>query len=252
MSFDFFNNSHLAFGSKLTAAFKQLSKLKSEAELNLANVLSVQDVYKEYISRNYQVPVPAELGSPCRVNEVFQIIDAPFIVKRLEYTEGKLYVDVLTFNSTTLRITCASGQTDLKEGSAYYEQSISNLVTGREIKFVSKSKAETGAKLFDFRIDSDGYICLENISEYIQSVDYSNYSSLSKGANISLPYTAIDYECVVVVGADNTAEIKLNGTTILGYWNAFNCKRFVVVYMKAGDKLTGNASLAFKVKYNVK
>ena len=140
MSFDFFNNSHLAFGSKLTAAFKQLSKLKIEAELNLANVLSVQDIYKEYISRNYQVPVPAELGSPCRVNEVFQIVDAPFIVKRLEYVEGVLYVDVLTFNNTTLRITCASGQTDLKEGSAYYEQSISNLTTGREINLKLKQE----------------------------------------------------------------------------------------------------------------
>lgn len=252
MSFDFFNNSHLAFGSKLTAAFKQLNKLKSEAELNLKNVLSVQDIYKEYISRNYQVPVPAELGSPCRINEVFQIVDAPFIVKKLVYANNKLYVDILTFNSTTLRITCASGETDLKEGSAYYEQSISNLTTGREIKFVNKNKVETGAKLFDFRIDTDGYICLENISEYIQSVDYNNYSSLSKGANVSLPYTATDYECVVVVGKDNTAEIKLNGTTILGYWDARNCKRFVVVYMKAGDKLTGSASLAFKVKYNVK
>lgn len=252
MSFDFFNNSHLAFGSKLTAAFKQLSKLKSEAELNLSNVLATQDVYKEYIARNYQVPVPAELGSPCRVDEVFQIIDAPFIVKRLEYKNSKLYVDILTFNSTTLRITCASGETDLKEGSAYYEQSISNLVTGRDIKFVSKSKAETGTKLFDFRIDNNGYICLENISEYIQSIDYNNYSSLSKGSNISLPYTATDYECVVVVGENGQSETKLNDTTILGYWGAWDCKRFVVVYMKAGDVLTGNASLAFKVNYNVK
>lgn len=252
MSFDFFNNSHLAFGSKLTAAFKQLEKIKGEAELNLQNVLSVQDIYKEYISRNYQIPVPSDLNSPCRVDEVFQIIDAPFVVKRMEYKNGKLYVDILTFNSTTLRITCASGETDLKEGSAYYEQSISNLTTGREIKFVSKSKAETGTKLFDFRIDNNGYICLENISEYIESIDYNNYSSLSNGGNISLPYTATDYECVVVVGNDINAEIKLNGTTILGYWDARNCKRFVVAYLKAGDQLTGSAQLAFKVKYNVK
>lgn len=252
MSFDFFNVSHLAFGSKLTAAFKQLEKLKNEAELNLNNVLMVQDIYKEYNARNYQIPVPSGLDSPCRVDEVFQVIDAPFIIKKMEYTGGKLYVDILTFNSTTLRITCASGSTDLKEGSAYYDQSISNLVTGRDIKFVSKSKAETGTKLFDFRIDNNGYICLENISEYIEPLDYNHYSSLSNGGNVSFPYTATDYECIVAVGNDINAEIKLNGTTILGYWDARNCKRFVVVYMKAGDVLTGSAQLAFKVKYNIK
>lgn len=252
MSFDFFNTSHLAFGSKLTAAFKQLEKLKNEAKLNLDNVLATQDVYKQYIARNYQVPVPATLDSSCRVDEVFQIIDAPFIIKRMEYTGGKLYVDILSFNKTTLRITCASGNTTLKEGSAYYEQAISNVTTGRDIKFVNKSKSETGIKLFDFRIDKNGYICLENASEYIQSSNYGQYQSITDGGNIGLPYTATDYECVIAVGQLGNTDIRLNGTTILGYWGTQNVKRFIVVYMKAGDTLSGNASMAFKVKYNIK
>lgn len=252
MSFDFFNTSHLAFGSKLTAVFKQLEKIRGEAQLNLDQVLKDQDIYSQYIARNYQVPVPSALDSPCRVDEVFQIIDAPFIVKDLSYSGGKLNVSILTFNSTTLRITVASGSTTLKSGSAYYEQSISNLVTGREIKFVAKNSASTGTKLFDFRIDENGYICLENINEYIQPSDYSHYSSLTKGSNVSIPYTAKGYECVVAVGTETNCTIKLNSTVILAYSNAQQAQRFTIVYMKEGDVLSGNITTAFKVKYNIK
>lgn len=252
MSFDFFNTSHLAFGSKLTAAFKQLEKLKNEAELNLKNVLVTQDVYKQYIERNYQVPVPSELDSPCRVDEVFQIIDAPLVIKRMERINGVLYVDILSFNKTTLRITNASGNTTLKEGSAYYEQAISNTTSGVDIKFVGKNKTETGTKLFDFRIDNNGYICLENASEYIQSSNYGQYASITDGGNVAFPYTATDYECIVAVGQQSDTDIKLNGTTILGYWGSNQDKRYVIAYMKAGDQLTGNASQAFRIKYNIK
>lgn len=252
MSFDFFNTSHLAFGSKLTAVFKQLEKIRGEAQLNLDQVLKDQEIYNQYIARNYQVPVPATLDSPCRVDEVFQIIDAPFIVKEFSYSEGKLNISILTFNSTTLRITVASGSTELKSGSAYYEQSISNLVTGREIKFVNKGTATTGKKLFDFRIDENGYICLEDINEYIQPSDYSHYSSVTDGGNVSIPYTAQGYECVIAVGGLGDTDIKLNDTTILGYWGSGQMQRFVVVYMKEGDVLSGNISYAFKVKYNIR
>lgn len=252
MSFDFFNTSHLAFGSKLTAAFKQLEKLKNEAELNLKNVLATQDVYKQYIERNYQVPVPSGLDSPCRVDEVFQIIDAPLIIKRMERVNDVLYVDILSFNKITLRITNASGNTTLKEGSAYYEQAISNTTSGVDIKFVGKNKAETGTKLFDFRIDNNGYICLENASEYIQSSNYGQYISITDGGNVTLPYTATDYECIVAVGQQSDTDIKLNGITILGYWGSNQNKRYVIAYMKAGDQLTGNVSQAFRIKYNIK
>lgn len=251
MGFDFFNTSSLAFGSKLTTAFNQLEKLKNEALLNLEQVLKDQEVYNQYIGRNYQVPVPSTGDNPCRVDEVFQIIDAPFIVKDMKYENGQFYVSIVTFNSDTLRITVATGITDMKEGSAYYRQAISNISTGREIEFVSKTTTTSGQKLFDFRIDKDGFICLENISDYIQASDYANYSSLSHGGAVTFPYTATDYECIIAVGNQGSADIKLNGTTILGYWGADYSKRFVVVYMKKGDVLTG-ASWGLRVKYNVK
>ena len=40
MTFDFFNTSNLAFGSKLTKAFNQLDRLCNEAEENIAKILS--------------------------------------------------------------------------------------------------------------------------------------------------------------------------------------------------------------------
>ena len=74
---------------------------------------------------------------------------------------------------------------------------------------------------------------------------------MSNGGAVTFPYTATDYECIIAVGNQGSADIKLNGTTILGYWGADYSKRFVVVYMKKGDVLTG-ASWGLRVKYNVK
>ena len=54
MSFDFFNTSYLAFGSKLYAAFVTLENLIMEAEDNLEQVKSDQAIYDEYLNKNYQ------------------------------------------------------------------------------------------------------------------------------------------------------------------------------------------------------
>lgn len=61
MTFDFFNTSNLAFGSKLTKAFNQLDRLCNEAEENIAKFLNQQSIFRDYVHRNYQVPVPTRV-----------------------------------------------------------------------------------------------------------------------------------------------------------------------------------------------
>ena len=74
MTFDFFNTSDLAFGGKLTSAFKQLFNKCKQAEDNIDSVLEKQAIYSDYFFKNYIVGEPTNASSPCRTNEILNII----------------------------------------------------------------------------------------------------------------------------------------------------------------------------------
>ena len=74
MTFDFFNTSDLAFGGKLTSAFKQLFNKCKQAEDNIDSVLEKQSIYSDYFFKNYIVGEPTNASSPCRTNEILNII----------------------------------------------------------------------------------------------------------------------------------------------------------------------------------
>ena len=74
MTFDFFNTSDLAFGGKLTSAFKQLFNKCKQAEDNIDSVLEKQSIYSDYFFKNYIVGEPTNASNPCRTNEILNII----------------------------------------------------------------------------------------------------------------------------------------------------------------------------------
>lgn len=74
MTFDFFNTSDLAFGGKLTSAFKQLFNKIEQAEDNIDSVLERQAIYSDYFFKNYIVGEPTNATNPCRTNEILNII----------------------------------------------------------------------------------------------------------------------------------------------------------------------------------
>lgn len=74
MTFDFFNTSDLAFGGKLTSAFKQLFNKVEQAENNIDSVLERQAIYSDYFFKNYIVGEPTNATNPCRTNEMLNII----------------------------------------------------------------------------------------------------------------------------------------------------------------------------------
>lgn len=74
MTFDFFNTSDLAFGGKLTSAFKQLFNKCKQAEDNIDSVLEKQAIYSDYFFKNYIVGEPTNASNPCRTNEILNII----------------------------------------------------------------------------------------------------------------------------------------------------------------------------------
>ncbi len=74
MTFDFFNTSDLAFGGKLTSAFKQLFNKTEQAEDNIDSVLERQAIYSDYFFKNYIVGGPTNATQPCRTNEILNLI----------------------------------------------------------------------------------------------------------------------------------------------------------------------------------
>lgn len=74
MTFDFFNTSNLAFGGKLTTAFKQLFNQVEQAKDNIDSVLERQAIYAEYLFKNYIVGQPTNGSNPCRTNEILNLV----------------------------------------------------------------------------------------------------------------------------------------------------------------------------------
>lgn len=258
MSFDYFNNSMLAFGTKITRAFRTLEKLELEAEANVAQVIKDQEVFSEYIDRNYQVARPTRDESPVRTDEVFDILnDKEIYIRRLEYTEDNLRVDLVIFNRTNNRITQLSGTTTKKEGYVYFTSSLSNSKPKGKLQFESEPYLTDSDLLFQYRIDSLGNINLIGDTSRLNIVPYdtSQYISMSKGSSLAsnnAKYTSKDYEAVLIIGKPSKIMVNLNDKWIfgnneeMGYGNIRHC----ILYLKPDDVITGTYDKIFRINYN--
>lgn len=247
MSFEYFNNSHLAFGSKLTRAFKQLEKLMNDAEGNILSYVSDLDVLGEYINRNYRVPRPVTETSAVRAAEIFDVINDNYYIKEASYKDGIFRLSLNYFNRGTNRFTIASGSTDINEGYAYVKPSMSNSNPASEIIFSEKENNSSGYCIFKYRIDSQGFINIEDGSSDIITFkigDYDYENNISFGDQITLPYTATDYCCVCVIGRKTSVSnneyslsISVNGQYICSSYGTIH-KNSGFVYLKPEDILS--------------
>ena len=259
MSFDFFNPSHLAFGSKLTKAFNQLNRLALDAEDALDDLRRVYDVYTQYVNRNYPCPVPSRPDAPCRTNEIFDLINDVQTIKELKIGEdNKLHCAINIFKRNTNRITVATGETELKHGFIYCTPSISNQRPERELQFVEDTLDGVGNFIAEFRVDSDNNISIiGDSSSYFLPGNFDHVTGMEYEEDITFEdgkYTATDNECIVCIGHGGTGiafqqlRVNLNGEDVF-LVNSRNLKNFSVMYLKPGDVLSGNMTRAFKVKY---
>lgn len=262
MTFDFFNPSHLAFGTKLTRAFNQLNNLCIDAEDNVQDLFRIYDIYKQYVNRNYPCPMPTRGDAPCRTNELFDLINDENTIKSFYITEeGKFHCALNIFRRTANRFTRAEGETDLKEGYAFCKSSISNSQPEREIQFTDTYTQGEGNFLFSFRIDSDNNINIsENAYSYFLPSNFDHITGMTYEDEIHPDYTAKDYEAVLLIGwssmdnnrpygdVNSKLEVYLNGQEIEKV-SGWLCRQFMVVYLKPEDKLTGSWSTGFRIKY---
>lgn len=86
MSYDFFNTSNLAFGAKITSAFRQLFASTEQARDNIQSVLDRQAIYSDYLFKNYIVGQPTTKTNPCRTNEILNLVKDLGFIKKLDIT----------------------------------------------------------------------------------------------------------------------------------------------------------------------
>lgn len=248
MSFEYFNTSHLAFGSKLTRAFRQLEKMFNDANENISIYIQNLDVIGEYVNRNYRCPFPTKPDMAVRCSELFDLINDEYVIKEAEYKDGTLKIALNTFDRDTNRMNIISGSTDLREGYAYYHPSISNTNPASIIEFTQEQDSAKGLCLFKYRVDDNNFINIIDGSSDVIDFKIGNMdkiNSISLGNNITLPYTATDYCCVAVFGVKTyywgtSFSVQLNGETIAES-NGDGHKNTCFVYLKPNDVL--NASV---------
>jgi hypothetical protein len=258
MSFDFYNTSYLAFGAKLTAAFRTLERMLESAEANVEQVKADQEIFKQYLNRNYKVPAPDNGNSPCRTNELFDIInDKKIFINKLEFTNSELKLEAILFNRSNNRITRLSGSTNKKEGFCYYKISKSNLEPEGTLEFTDKESFMAGDFLFQYRIDSNNKINIIGKATELGLAPYELevFTTMSQGAtvaNANQEYLAKDYEAICIVGSygrDELFEVNLNGRTVQK-GRGGNIQSHCILYLKPNDKITGSYHHIFKINYS--
>lgn len=255
MSFDFFNNSHLAFGKKIATAFNTLDSMLASAQKNLEQAMEDLKYYEEYANRNYLVPRPTKPTSPCRTNEIFDVVnDKNVYIRKIKYTNGVLQVDIGLFNRSNNRITRLKGETNIKSGFCYYSaEAISNKNVNREVLFSDDRAGATGNILFEYRVDEAGIVVISgsisNLDLIPESINYATGMSLGDKVSSGGAYTAKGYECLCIIGQTNNIEVKLDDTTILK-GKGVECMRHCILYAKKGAKISGTYSEIYRIHYN--
>lgn len=260
MPFDYFNVSHLAFGSKLTRAFRQLEKLCSDAESNINIYLNDLEYLGQFINRNYRVPAPNSPDSPVRAREIFDVFDDETVIKDISYNNGIFTVSLIYFNRGTDRFTVGQGSTTKKKGYACLKQSVSNMNPVNEITFVEDVMDVKGLLLFAYRIDGNGNVNIitDTVTALkMKPLGINHINHLAIGQKISLPYTAKDYEVILILGKRTNSnqrysvDITLDGKRVT-YMGATE-KGYYVVYMKPEQQLKASQyDEAYKLIYSHK
>lgn len=259
MAFDFFNNSNLAFGAKLTKVFTVLDRLAEDAENNVDQIASTQALFEQYLHKNYIVPKPISADSPCRTNELFDVLNSKkIIINDLRYDNGvkEVKFNGVRFDSSNNRLTTLDGSSTLRQGFIRFKESVSNSNPEGKVLFAKDENDKDYTTICQYRVDSRNTLNIIGSTSAIKlnPYDFSQYISMSKGTTLasnSERYVSDDYQAVCVIGTNYKLIVKLNGEKVIGNTQdlRFN-RRHTILYLKPKDVITGTYSSIFKINYN--
>lgn len=269
MAFDFFNTSYLAFGTKITRAFRNLAGLLDNTSDNISLLEAQLAYYNQYMNKNYKVPVPQSGDSPVQANQIYQVLKVkPIIIKTLKkYGENGLEVAINYINDNN-KITYAYGCTDIGNGYCYAKLSTSNNTPSTKIKFVDVTSSDDIEKmnnssyirLFKYKVQSNNDIILSNISNLLPIIPsnwdshYADYQLVDRTEFYKGDVAPYDVMVIVTTPYESSAH-TINVRTkdgevipILGHSNIY--QPFVLctaAYLQEGDKLTGDIGSVYEV-----
>lgn len=278
MTFDFFNTSYLAFGAKITKAFRSLGGLLDNAGTNIDILAKQLAYYETYMNKNYKVPVPSSQTSPVQTKQIYDVLsNAPIVLKELRYdkTLNKLIVSLMYFNPSTRKITYANGMSDENQlkGYCYLTFATSNDNPSTNLVFVTDKddKAISGkTKLFKFDISltSEDYtedektggddgagvydkIVLSEVSKYlpITPTNFDGHYSRMVYKVVDDTHQQTTYEATgdsyMLIGTPYQTETKVSvtksdGTTVVYNGNKAPSAQWnsYPIYLKDGESLT--------------
>lgn len=181
MSFDYFNTSYLAFGSKLTKAFRSLASSLDNVNKNVEVLQDQLSYYSQYIGRNYKVPEPSLQTSPVRAKEVYNLLsNITCYVKDISIGDNGLRVKINLFNKNSNKISYLFGEdtTSIENGVCCADLSSSNDTPSQEIRFYNLDtdeeeswKKDNGTFLFRYVIcPNTRKVILHNVNPIINLV----------------------------------------------------------------------------------
>lgn len=267
MTFDFFNTSYLAFGTKLTKAFRSLGGLLDNAGTNIDILKSQLSYYETYMNKNYKVPIPSVQTSPTQTKQIYDVLGScPIVLKELryDYTLNKLVVSLMCFNPSTRKITYANGMSDENQlkGYCYLSFAISNDNPSTELKFIGVNETDTKSvtgmtKLFRFDISltNENYTQDEKtkgddgggVYDKIVLSEISKYIPIT-ATNFDGHYDRMVYKVVDETLAQTSYEAENDSYILIGTPNQTNSK--ITVSKSDGSTVTYNGNQAPSAQWN--
>lgn len=261
MTYDFFNSGKLAFGKKITSVFNSLYQLLDGATEHLGDVTSGLDYYSTYSNKNYMAPEPTRGDMPARTDELFDLLEDYTLFRNVRVEDNKLVFDVVIFDKNSSRITNAIGNTELTSGYAFVKLSTALDNFEKTIRF-SNSDAINQGEILICKFTRDGN------DLYINNPNTSNLN-LTYGSRINYRYLSMELVSTSSYTCDNRAEcvivrvrgvndnyggsinVKLNDVVIFEAGSTQYSVPFVILYLKKGDKVTGDRMIGiYRVNYN--
>lgn len=276
MTYEFFNTSYLAFGIKITRAFKSLAQLFDNANENFQSITEQLSYIGKFIGRNYAVSIPDDPDEPCKCQMIYDVLKINPISNLiiLPATNDNDNIDGITLsfdaiNPNTNKPTKFSGTIHELRATVYARLSTRNNVLSGNLYYDSLDSDEDDKhynystdvkgniiRLFTYEYNTDeGSLLLSNVNKDINITStgynrkYSTMSILDKTSEyFNNPIKSRKMLLVVtpMTSGDVSISVKYSGdsdSTLVGQLiqsSGGHTGRFCFpLYLNDGDTITG-------------
>ena len=214
MTYEFFNTSYLAFGIKITRAFKSLAQLFDNANKNFQSITEQLSYIGKFIGRNYAVSTPDDPDKPCKCQMIYDVLKINPISNLivLPATDDNDNIDGITLrfnaiNPNTNKPTAFSGTIHEFRATVYARLSTRNNVFSGNLYYDSLDSDEDD-KNYNYSTDVKGNIIRLFTYEYNTDDGSLLLSNVNKSINITSTGYNRKYSTMSIV--DKTSEYLNN------------------------------------------